>query len=755
MLRLRVWNSAEDAQFDIELYTDAPVNLKYQFTDVSKVNQTVGSYSQTFRIPATQNNLKFFGGLVDPNVVETSDLINDTFNIKRKIRAELLYNTVPLMNGFVQIKAIYRQKKEFNDIELVFFGEAVQLSAAVGNALLSDLDLTALEHELNILNLQTSWVASGSTPFDGTIRYGVMDKGQNWNGDQTDGLWSNTNRLKQTDLTPYLQVKWLLTKILSEAGFTYSSTFIDSADFANAYMPMYNGSVGILSDDIADNTCLTGLASDQTTTSDVYELVSLVDTATGGKDPNGNWTNSTTYKYTAPADVFVFIRMFSKGDNVNMAIFKNGDTGTNVLQVVSIGSEYVIESQNYTGIYLESGDTLQAYVKRYLPIGTGTLYGNNQTTGTYGNYFEVWQVTDPVSGIDVDPNLNLPEFKQIDYISSLQKMYNLVFIPDKLNPTKLYIEPFKDYIATGTEKDWTNKIDFSKDIVIKPTTDLQKAKYVWSHAEGQDYINDAIFRQLGRVYGEYKLLDPINDFARGEEKTQTGLAPYVMSLIPNTGVPIHRCIRADGTGVQKPKPRIAYWNGMVNNLITWYIQNDSGTGVSSTTFPLFSNYSDTLPEVTSNDLNFGWEIPLIPHEAHPVNNLYYKYWAGYVNELYSSTARTLECWMKLTAEDIATFEFNDKIYIENSYYRILNISAFDATVQAPCKVTLLKILADIPDCADLPTNSTSNGIVTFNGSYSDYGSKTCCEKYGYVWTPDKVGGNSRCRALGAAFVPEQ
>ena len=114
MLRLRVWNFAETAQYDIELYESAPVNLKYRFTDVSKVNKAVGGHSQTFRVPATQRNLNFFGAVIHPQVEsDGNQLINGTWNVKKKIRAELSYQTVPIMTGTVQVKSIVRQKKNF------------------------------------------------------------------------------------------------------------------------------------------------------------------------------------------------------------------------------------------------------------------------------------------------------------------------------------------------------------------------------------------------------------------------------------------------------------------------------------------------------------------------------------------------------------------------------------------------------------------------------------------------------------------
>ena len=149
MLRLTLWNFAETTQHTIELYQNAPVNLNYQFTDVTQINKTKGSYTQTFRVPATKINTDFFGALSDPAVQTSSSLIIDNYSVKKRIRAEINYNSVPLMRGYVQVKAVYRQKKDFADIELVFFGETVDMTTKVGDKMLTDLTTSTIDHGLN------------------------------------------------------------------------------------------------------------------------------------------------------------------------------------------------------------------------------------------------------------------------------------------------------------------------------------------------------------------------------------------------------------------------------------------------------------------------------------------------------------------------------------------------------------------------------------------------------------------------------
>ena len=320
-------------------------------------------------------------------------------------------------------------------------------------------------------------------------------------------------------------------------------------------------------------------------------------------------------------------------------------------------------------------------------------------------------------------------------------MFNLVFIPDGNNAKKLYVEPFNYYMSGGTSKDWTNKIDLSKDITIQPTTDLQSRSYDWTHSNGKDLVNDLVFKNAARVYGRYRVDDPGNDFASGTKEIKSPFAPHVVSYIPQTQFAIHRMLidtDQESKRILDPLPRLAFWNGQQTGTIDYY--NDTSTSVTTLTrYPVFSQYSDFEATVTDEDLSFGPERPFHLIEASPLDTLYYKYWRPFVNQLYSSDARKMTAFFRLTRSELATFEFSDKIYLKDTYWRILSIS-YDATSEDLAKVELIKVLSDIRDCALIPYDiNKANGRIRFTnaaGTVVDQVSPAnsiCCTKYGYVY----------------------
>ena len=94
--------------------------------------------------------------------------------------------------------------------------------------------------------------------------------------------------------------------------------------------------------------------------------------------------------------------------------------------------------------------------------------------------------------------------------------------------------------------------------------------------------------------------------------------------------------------------------------------------------------------------------------------------------------------MYLTSREIHDFEFSDRIWIKDSYWRVNKIQ-YPATDKALSKVTLIKILADVRECAQIPVSISAFGVTFANadGTTTINPSQTCCEFYGYVYIGTK------------------
>lgn len=701
MLILQVYT---DEWKSVELYDHEPVNLTYKFTEVTEINNPASNYSQTFRVPMTKANQDVFGAF---GLGHIPDL-----NYKQKIPARILRGGVTLMDGFAQIKTFYIQRGKFQDLELVLFGELANLSRSVGDAMLQDTNLAAYNFALNSTNVTDGLGTSGLS--GGNIRLGVVDRGWGW----TDDLNPFNSNLFFTpsDLTPFVRVSFLLERIFSDAGLTFESDFFDAQ--TDLYLMALSASELYQTLIYQTQEMYIGKTASQSISATTWTAVTFSD-STPYYDDGSDWVTDT---YTAPVTGWYKFKAYLRTDASTYQFRINGST-SGVAYTATFTNDFANQFKVVEiDVHLAATETVQFEV--YGSAGFNVYGHATELNATRIYLLEYYQT----EGGTIDLAKNLPELKQIDFISGLQKSFNLVFIADKNRPTHFYIEPWSDYMSAGSKKDWTNKLNTENDITIRPTTDLQNRRYVWQNAESEDVINAQAKSATGEVYGAKIIEDGSNDFASGQFSVSSPFAPFIVSPVGETDVSAFKLLKQDSgvtQKIEKPKPFLAFYNGEIGADL--YI--DIAGSQTTKPLPYFSNaekYTTTLDDLS---LSFGHPVPYHFVLTTPLNGLYYKWWSAWANELFSPDARILEAFFYLTSIDIAQMEWSDKIYLFNQYWRILEVQNFDATQDGLTRVKLVKILGAIADCEQLPSTG-SRGII--QGTPVSL-TKKCCERYGFVY----------------------
>ena len=120
----------------VDLYENESISYSSNFNSVSEFT-TRGAFSREFRIPATDNNVAFFGQQYSPSLLN-----NDTtqINVLRKIDATLSVNTLPIAEGHIQFKQAVTHQDKVHEFVIAFFGETVDLARSIGDKLISELD---------------------------------------------------------------------------------------------------------------------------------------------------------------------------------------------------------------------------------------------------------------------------------------------------------------------------------------------------------------------------------------------------------------------------------------------------------------------------------------------------------------------------------------------------------------------------------------------------------------------------------------
>ena len=733
----------------IDLYENEKMHLNYKFTDLTNFS-SVGNYSQEFRIPASATNVDFFGAIFNVN-------FNGWFDFRKKVEATLTVNTIPIASGHIQVKKLYWQKGKLFEFEVVFFGEVPNLARVLNEKKLRDIESIVagdLDYDLlhanvetppnehTILTLCDKWNLTASN-VEGQPVYSTVIGGQ-----------PTYKPLYVGHLTPAVKAYYLFDQIMSDAGIQWASAnLFDMLD--NVYVPFVNGQYLNSSLGLNDYASSVGLAANLNNIAfaNNNKFYNIYPNFTEYQDAGNDWSSGI---YTAPfTGTFTFkcwmsgqatstggtnisVVLFGFVTKINDVFFDQQDT---IIYSLGNSSTNDLSTTGNITLSLTAGDEVKfIFAAEPFTTGNGTMeidFGGNANIDYTGTGVELVSVGTSLTGDTCLMEFNAPDMKQIDFITSIQKMFNLAFVPDRTLPNTLRIEPLVEYIGSGNTLDWTAKLDLSKDITYYPTTDLQKAKFTFTYTEDSDYYN-SVYKDNGHIFGSYEVtendFEVINEFATGEEKVELAFAPTPSKNVENTDVVVPRFINGEGQFVQ-PKPRILYY--FADFFVNMY--DEVSTDVVQTAVTCLNNYSTMNASVGDKDLNFAPEVPLHTIIAPPYDNLYNRWWRNYYRELYDGQARILEGMFALTLNDIFTFQWSDKIWIVDSWWRVLDIEGYVVGEQDMTKVKLIRILDIDNDCDILPITANLDQTINWETPNGDPATVTedCCRRFGYYWNSAK------------------
>jgi hypothetical protein len=714
----------------VSLFENDPIAITSRFTDIQNF-QATGGFSRSFRVPFDTNNQQIFSALFEPNVSPT----NNYFHVK--MDAELRVNSMPFATGHIQVMRSIIKDGMIASLEVVFYSETPNLSKALGTKKLADIAaLDDLNHAVTF-----TAVTNSTEPY----RYALIDRGYKFSeaGESGTRVVLNPDRpIYAAEMTPMIQWSWLFDKIIREAGFDYDAAALITV-LDGYYMPFVNGKA--LKYDIPPEGYF--FKAGYTTNQSNLQNSLVGSQLTGLTESYDNNNNFATSVYTAPFDgvyTFKIFATFRRDTNPAGAPFvtfrlRNTTSGASVpggatpLYAPAVGQ--TINIQYDVTVTLSQGDTIGLYMAGGTPVVD--LFGDADNDFASGTGFALIGFEGALYGQTVDLKLNAPDMTQMEFVRDVIAMHNLAVIPDRNIPNKLTFESLGTYIGSGDDRDWTGKLDISKDYIIEPTTSLQHQKLKFTYKQGGDVWNK-IFQDAGRIYGEYKIegytvnsSEVPNDFAQGEMTVQLVTQPTPSNAINGTGIIIPKFVNDKGEFVV-PGPRCLYIAGTADIALYDDITDEVG---EITSVNLANHYSTVNAEVQDFDLNFAPEAQ--PHQiiGHPYNNLFNLYYRNYLNEIYSPEARIMTAYFDLTFADAINVKFNDVIWVKDSYWRVLEINGYRLGDRDSTQVKLIKIINTQADCPVIPASVNLNGTVNFVDQNGDPASatQTCCERYGYTW----------------------
>ena len=762
MIQLKVYKIKGDSStaLFLDLYETEPIKLTLSIEDITQADAT-SVFSKTFRVPATRHNNEFFENAYEVDGID--------FDVTSKNYAEILVDGAEFREGHIRLQKIFRnQDLDRIDYELLFLGETRDFSSTIAEKTLCQLTMTDFNWEglpqnytnaadftgpFNYNDITSSWLAfpeyptltagyaggdiimplidHGNTYDDGDPEQGTIALGPTGQGSRS--FTHSANSLAQTRMKPMIRAKRVLDQIFQDVGYTYSSDFLNSERFHQMYISAFgnNEQIGMEIDQVTG----TNFESNNPTNGEndvnafMYNdnvITNIAGNFTVGSSNTGSSGNGSYF--TCPGDSSLGGNFYvmqcsaemnaeieqSNGPNITVPTFLRlcvvNSPGGTIVRTLATGNNAgggSTSTINFDSRNLPAADQLIAgeIIQVFLDTSSGFVdysYADNtywDCTAAPGDYY---------SPLDLDC-----EHKQIDYVKDILTMFRLIMQPDNTRPNNFIIEPWQEFIGSGTTYDWSHKLQEDMDSVLEPLFNTQSSTIEYSLAEDEDFINQFHQDNNKHAYG-YLQFNSANELLKGTRKIEVkGIAPTPIDQITHGSTGTHpeprfilpSIVEVTGDSTTsnppvaerlpiKPKTRFLFYNGKIPITVSqneWYLNNDSGSAVLQTDVPLVSPYENWPPQQTSLNLNFfndtRYYINPSPGTGYfdQGSTLFDAYWSRYIASLYNKFSRRLTAKFILNNVDLQDLTFDDVIFVNGKYYRPEKI--IDAEVGAETVVT--------------------------------------------------------------------
>ena len=402
---------------DVTSHSDFPLALTFTIADIKDINARKGTFSKTFKIPATKNNNKLYKNVYLSNSTDVN-------NILKKKNCRILVNNIFAIEGLLQLNSVGGIEKP-DYYSCVFYGNNIGWASKIDEKLLKDLGdngsgwdnlngKTGTGLEINKTSIVATFSeddATGTSPvvypvtsygdFNPTgdvqtlqllnTAYDSNQSGTTASSTGYVGSVTNQNRYNTpepvVDWRPCIWVYDIFTEIFRQAGYKISSAFMEGTMFKKLLFALPNFKYNNAGDRYDANSLESSFknsgfvktfnytVANQTTVKTQNYFLNLNNTSANYEYTlNESGFNASTGAYTVPEFGFYNINLLRMGYIFKNPVFNNVDTITITQSVLRIIVKTV--GQSHWRILAQTS------------IGTGIIMSqSNSASHTGRNYF--------------------------------------------------------------------------------------------------------------------------------------------------------------------------------------------------------------------------------------------------------------------------------------------------------------------------------------------------------------------------------
>jgi hypothetical protein len=661
---------------ELDLTASISQQITYAIDDIRNVDSKATTFSRTIVLPGTARNNNLFGQIFDFNQANfTNDSLPNVeynFNASKSAKCRLESDGMLVMKGILRLLQIVNDGGRI-EYEVSIFGELGGFITKLGALKLQDLDFSEYDHDYTAENIEDSWDNdnAGEGYYYPHIDYGDYSAG-------SEKLSWNVGTFR-----PALFVKQYIEKMVAAAGYTLDFPLMATDRFKRLIIP-YNRKILT-----ANNTKILKQYGVNQTFDDGTSTPLIL---SGGTGTLGSFTllGDGEYKYTGATTVSTTLKIVVTytytgfPDTLVFRIRKNG---------VTIYTQDLIANGSISHTMTVELSTNDILFFQFISII------NTQTVTYLGKLDIDTDVAIPTPVLlddEVKLNDTIPQnILQKDFFVSIIKLFNLYVYENSLVEKRLVIKPYVDFYIDQTD-DYSDRVDRSKPIVIKPMSELNSRYYQFKYKSDTDYWNELYRKRYNEGYGD-RIFDSQYEFASETQTSEIIFAGTPIVGYADEDKKYSTIFKRNGNEPTITEEQIdsvirILQAKKITGITSWrlFTEDDSGVLGDFTKYAYAGHFND--PDNPTNDLNFGSTKELFFTGESTGTNQFNVYYSPYMAEITDKDSRLLTCNIKFNGLQIANLDFSSYIWIDGGLYRLMRVIDYTPGTTDSCKVELLRVI---------------------------------------------------------------
>jgi len=679
----------------LDTYKDETIELTSKLSDIEKLSNVFMDFSNTFTIPASDNNNQLLLHYYDND-------IQNAINANIRLFGYIEVDSLPFRYGKIELNGVNKKSFRPSSYKITFYSGLLQLTDLFGDDVLSELDyekddlgnLTKVYDSISKYSFDVNTSTIGgllSGTYSNDVFIPMINSGdKKWdyntgiNDSENKDIYSDAGAISTYELRAALRVIKIIEAIEVKYGINFTRDFFGKAFFNNLFLWL-NG--------MTKKTMYLNLEN---------QFVNVSPPVNGqGYNPYLNFTDNTIniQKLNIPNNnnKFTLTLYWPYSVAGNLRTYDNTDFTLTVsyedMRPGREGTVFYTKTKNFTQGDLHhfqqdfNADTLEMNYTEPLKFrirldSSKPLIWNNvrfETSFTWAypyDMFVYYYRATSGSYNSYDIGLFMPEMKVLEFLQGIMKMFKLIITP--LSSDEFYVNTIDGYYEDGNIIRLDDYVD-NTNIDIEPLKIYNKIKFLY------DKTNNV----LGKKYRQLK--DPVLDeIGYGDLRANYNSVEYNNSLevkIPfdnmlyerldngSTLVPVNfligESIQVSDSGdvsANQSKPIMFFDNGIVSTTPIKFKIGDLSP-FSQTKVRLFGTTDNELLSQVTHTLNFGAEIDPW-HNTRIDNSLYLNYWNNWISTIYSTKQRKYTLDAYLPSILIDRLSLNDRLIISDNRYKI-------------------------------------------------------------------------------------